>query len=121
MIKKRPEMGLQRLIELSTMSYGSTLSRCTASTAGNARLYRHDINYQLHMDIPLHGKRTGILVVRRRYQCQTCHHSFVEPLPDMHPHHRMTNRLVSYIEQEAGFRTFASIAFDVGSMRRRFA
>lgn len=77
-------------------------------------LYRHDKKLQLFMDIPLHGKQTGILVARRCYLCRDCHRRFWEALPDMHPNHMMTERLVAYIEQAARLRTFASIAQEIG-------
>lgn len=34
-------------------------------------------------DLPVHGKRVGVYVMTRRYQCQTCNVTFYEPLPDV--------------------------------------
>jgi transposase len=77
------------------------------------------------MDIPIRGKRAAINVIRRRYQCRTCHKTFLEPLHDMNGHHLMTKRLVLYIARESLRRTFASIADDTGlderTVRRIFA
>ena len=33
------------------------------------------------MDTPVHGKRTGIMLNRRRYHCQRCRKMFLEPIP----------------------------------------
>jgi transposase len=77
-------------------------------------LYRHENKQQLFLDIPLHGKRTGIQALRRRYLCRSCHRKFWEPLPDMHSSHFMTNRLVAYIEREVVKQTFASLAEHTG-------
>lgn len=77
-------------------------------------LYRHEIKHQLFMDIPIRGKRTGILVVRKRYRCRSCNKTFFESLHDMNEHHMMTKRLILYIARESLRRTFASIADDTG-------
>lgn len=34
---------------------------------------------QLFMDLPIHSKRTGIVVVRQRYRCKECGKTFLEP------------------------------------------
>lgn len=91
----------------------------------STQLYRHGTRPQLFMDIPIRGKRAAINVIRRRYQCRTCHKTFLEPLHDMNGHHLMTKRLVLYIARESLRRTFASIADDTGlderTVRRIFA
>jgi len=66
------------------------------------------------MDLPVHGKRVGIWVERRRYRCQPCPYTFMEPLPDIHQKYRATTRLIRYIQQQSPERTFASLAQDVG-------
>ncbi len=40
---------------------------------------------QLFIDLPTHGRRTGIVVVRKRYRCKRkeCLKAFLEPLNDM--------------------------------------
>ena len=81
---------------------------------GQHKLYRHETKPQLFMDLPIRGKRVGITVQRRRYRCCTCHCTFFEALPCMNESHFMTNRLITYIQQEALRRTFVSIANEVG-------
>ena len=66
------------------------------------------------MDLPIRGKRVGITVQRHRYRCCACHCTFFEALPCMNESHFMTNRLMTYIQQEALRRAFVSIADEVG-------
>lgn len=77
-------------------------------------LYRHGTRPQLLMDLPVHGKRVGIVVKRVRYRCQDCRKTFLQPLPDMHAGGSMTGRLALWVARESLKRTFASIAHDVG-------
>jgi transposase len=81
---------------------------------GRNQVYRHGRKRQIFLDTPVHGKRSALLVHRRRFLCQSCHCSFLEPLAEMHPAHFMTTRLVSYIEQQALRHTFVSVAENVG-------
>jgi len=69
---------------------------------------------QLIKDLPIHGKRVGIYVLTRRYQCQTCNVTFYEPLPDVDEKRKMTSRLVEWVGRQAIGKTFASLADDVG-------
>ncbi len=69
---------------------------------------------QLYNDLPIHGKRVGVTINRKRYKCKTCGVTFYEPLVTMHDSHRATSRLVRYIEHESMRRTFASVAEDTG-------
>jgi transposase len=69
---------------------------------------------QLIKDLPIHGKRVGIYVLTRRYQCQTCNVTFYEPLPDVDEKRKMTSRLVEWVGRQAIGKTFASLAEDVG-------
>jgi transposase len=78
------------------------------------KLYRHETKPQLFMDLPIRGKRVGITVQRCRYRCCACRRTFFEPLPAMNENHFMTNRLITYIQQEALRRTFVSIADEIG-------
>lgn len=66
------------------------------------------------MDTPVHGKRTGIMLNRRRYRCQFCRKTFLEPVPHKDDKRQMTHRLIQYIERESLRRTFSSVAEDVG-------
>lgn len=69
---------------------------------------------EMILDTPVHGKRTGILLNRRRYRCQSCRKTFLEPVPHKDDKRQMTNRLIQYIEQESLRRTFSGVAEDVG-------
>jgi|JTFO01.1.fsa_nt_gb transposase len=66
------------------------------------------------MDTPIHGKRVGIWINRRRYRCQGCGRTFYEPIKCKDSKRLATNRLVAFIERQAVSRTFAQIADDVG-------
>lgn len=77
-------------------------------------LYRHEVKPQLFLDIPIRGKRTALLIIRKRYRCRSCNKTFYEPLEAMNEHHMMTKRLVLYIAQQSLRRTFASVADDTG-------
>jgi transposase len=81
---------------------------------GSDQVHHHGRKRQIFLDTPVHGKRSALLVHRRRFLCQSCHRSFLEPLAEMHPAHFMTTRLVSYIEQQALRHTFVSVAESVG-------
>lgn len=76
--------------------------------------YGHGKLPQLIMDLPIHAKRVGLEVQRKRYQCRSCHKTFMQHLPDVDETRWATNRLVGYIENESLKRTFTSIADDVG-------
>lgn len=69
---------------------------------------------QLFMDSPVRGKRVGIWVDRRRFQCKACDRTYLEPLPDMDDRRLATKRLINFIEKESLKRTFSSIADDTG-------
>ena len=75
-----------------------------------ARLYHHGTREQLLMDLPAHGKRVGILLTRRRYRCQACEKTFLQPLPDVDERSQMTRRLVRYIEEQSVRKTFTAVA-----------
>ena len=61
----------------------------------------------------MHGKRVGIYVDTRRYQCQSCNKTFYEPLPDVDEKRKMTKRLLDWVGRQAITRTFTSIADEV--------
>jgi transposase len=66
------------------------------------------------MDLPIHGKRVGLLIKRQRYKCRGCNQTFWERLDQTIDEKRScTNRLLSYKKQSPK-RTFVSISEDVG-------
>lgn len=78
------------------------------------RLYRHGRRKQVVMDLPSHGKRVGIEVDRARFRCRECGKTFLQPLTDVHDTFAMTERLVSWIEEQSLQRPFTHIASEIG-------
>lgn len=71
---------------------------------------------ELIMDTPIHGKRTGISLNRRRFRCKStdCSKTFFEPVPHKDDKRQMTERLMRYIERESLKRAFLAIGDEVG-------
>ena len=69
---------------------------------------------QMVKDLPIHGKRAGLYVETKRFQCRSCTKTFYESLPDVDEKRMMTSRLTAWVGKQAIKRTFASIAEDVG-------
>ena len=65
-------------------------------------------------DLPMHGRRVGLYVDTRRYQCRACSKTFYEALPEVDEKRLMTQRLTAWIGKQAIKRTFVSIAEEVG-------
>jgi transposase len=65
-------------------------------------------------DLPIHGRRVGLYIDTRRFQCRACNKTFYEALPEMDERRPMTHRLVAWIGKQCIKRTFASIAEEVG-------
>ncbi|GIN71709.1 hypothetical protein J14TS2_21840 [Bacillus sp. J14TS2] len=62
-------------------------------------LYKHGKKVQLFVDLPMHAKRVGIYVKRRRYKCRECNGTFFEDLIDMDVSRSVTNRLIDWIKE----------------------
>ena len=69
---------------------------------------------QMVRDLPTHGRRVGLYVNTRRFQCRACAKTFYEALPDVDDKRLMTTRLTAWMGKQAIKRTFASIAEEVG-------
>ena len=69
---------------------------------------------QMVKDLPMHGRRVGLYIDTRRYQCRGCGKTFYEPLPEIDEKRLMTKRLAQWMGKLAIKRTFASIAEEVG-------
>lgn len=80
----------------------------------NDAIYGHGKKTQLFMDTPIHGRRVGIFLERKRYRCRNCLKTFFQACTDVNDNHRATNRLVSYIEKSAIIRTCVSVADEIG-------
>lgn len=79
-----------------------------ASVHGHGRLE------QRYPDIPIHGRHVLIVLDRRRYLCNACGKTFLEPVPDLDVKRLMTVRLVEYVRTRCRQVTFAKLARDVG-------
>lgn len=71
------------------------------------RFGKRDVAYR---DLPIHGKRVTLWVIRRRYTCRACGKTFRPALPGMVDEHRMTQRLYSHVEKEAFNHPYAYVA-----------
>lgn len=71
-------------------------------------------NEQLVRDLPIHGKRIGIYVDTRRYQCRSCSKTFYERLPDVDGKRMMTSRLVVWLGKQSVKRPFSHLAEEIG-------
>ena len=69
---------------------------------------------QLVRDLPMHGRRVGLYVDTRRYQCRSCTKTFYETLPEVDERRLMTKRLLGWIGRQAVKRTFLGIAEEIG-------
>jgi transposase len=69
---------------------------------------------QMVKDLPMHGKRVGLYIDTKRYQCRSCVKTFYQSLPDIDEKRMMTSRLAAWVGKQAIKHTFASIAEDVG-------
>lgn len=89
-------------------------SACPYEGCNSTTFVRYGMKPQLYRDLPIQGKRVGIEILRKRFQCKKCGKTFWELLPDMDDKRFMTKRLVDYIKKQSLTRTFVSIADDVG-------
>lgn len=78
------------------------------------KLYRHGVREQHLRDLPAHGKRVTIALARKRYRCQECGKTFLQPLPDVDERSQMTRRLANWVGEQSIGRTFVSVAGEVG-------
>jgi transposase len=75
------------------------------------RFGKRDVSYR---DLPIHGKRVTLWVVRRRYTCRACDTTFRPRLPEIMEDSRMTQRLHSYVEKEAFQHPYTFVAEQTG-------
>lgn len=78
------------------------------------RLYRHGKREQEIRDLPAHGKRVVIALTRKRYRCQGCGRTFLQPLPDVDDRAQMTRRLAEWVGEQSIIRTFTDVANETG-------
>lgn len=86
----------------------------TCQNCGSPDIVGFGRNEQLVRDLTIHGKRVGIYVDTRRYQCRACKKTFYERLPDVDGKRMMTSRLVKWMGEQSIKRPFAHIAEEIG-------
>ena len=69
---------------------------------------------QAYLDLPIHGKRVTLWVLRRRYKCKSCDGTFRPTMPDMDEKRAMTKRLVEYVRKAVLTRTNTDVARETG-------
>lgn len=69
---------------------------------------------QSYRDVPIHGKRVTLWLLRRRYRCNACMTTFRPTLADMDDKRSMTKRLVAYVELAVLFRPNSDIGKECG-------
>lgn len=89
-----------------------------------SNLIRHSINERIISDVNIHGKRTKILLIHRRYKCKDCGYTFYQLLDSVDTDGRTTKRLKVQLQQESLTRPFLSVAEQYGvskmTVRRAF-
>lgn len=75
------------------------------------RFGKRDVPYR---DLPIHGKRVTLWVVRRRYSCRACKSTFRPLLPEIMDGFRMTLRLYEYVEKESFNHPYTFVAAQTG-------
>lgn len=69
---------------------------------------------QIITDLPNNGAPTFVAIERRRFRCRECGRTFFETLNGVDEKRNLTQRLISYIEQQSLSRTYLSISKEVG-------
>ena len=71
---------------------------------------------QMINDLPIRHKRVSLYYRAQRYFCSGCHATTRQQFPECSDNHRLTQRLVSYIERKSLNidRTFSGIALETG-------
>lgn len=74
----------------------------------------------LYMDLPMHGKRVGILLNQQRYKCNSCNKTFRHTPSCFDDKRYMTKRLKEYIEKSSisSNKTFVSLAEETGLLEK---
>lgn len=78
------------------------------------KLYKHSSRNKLIMDLPIHLKRVGLQLNRRRYKCRECESTFWERLASVDEKRSMTKRLLKSIQEQSMSKTFVEVAENVG-------
>ncbi len=79
------------------------------------RFGKKDSSYR---DLPIHGKRITLWVVRRRYTCRACGTTFRPKLPEIVEGFRMTQRLHDFVEKESFRHPYTYVSHETGVAER---
>lgn len=89
-----------------------------------SNLVKHSINERIISDVQIHGKRTKISLIHRRYKCKDCGYSFYQLLDSVESDGKITKRLSVKLQQEALTKPFSVIGEEYGvsktTVRREF-
>lgn len=97
-----------------TARYTVQPSVCPSCGVMFPRLHRYGTKQQQYRDLPIHGKKVLLVVVRKKWKCLECTKTFFEHLDDLDDHHRATKRLVSWVQAKALERPFTHLAAEIG-------
>ena len=81
---------------------------------GERKVIGHGNLQQVIMDLPFHGKFTGIHLARKRWRCLGCGGTFLHPLDWIDDDHRATKRFVDRIATLSLNRSFSDLAREYG-------
>lgn len=76
--------------------------------------YGHDTKTHLYMATPVHSRRVGVLLERKRYKWRVVARLFPRIAATLTTATGLTNRLVECVENNALDRTFTSVADEIG-------
>jgi len=65
-------------------------------------------------DVNMGNKRVGVTVTRQRYICPECGQCAIQEMPHIYEGHKMTTRLVEFIQSESAPGTFLEVANKIG-------
>ncbi len=108
-ILNQKETGHDIFFHLETLDKPKGCPLCTS-----VDIRKKDKLKNFYFDIPIRGKRVGLHIHAQRYLCKSCKKSFREQLPQIHPKHNMTARLVKYIKEKSLQRPFTHLAEEIG-------
>lgn len=91
---------------------------------GSSNLVKHSLNERLVSDVQIHGMRTKINLLHRRYKCKDCNYTFYQLLNSVESDGKITKRLAKQLQVEALRKPFLQVGEDFGvsktTVRREF-
>jgi transposase len=109
------------VLAIVTAEKGAQKSLACSCGAGQSNLKKNGMTAVISvLDQPIRGKQTQIYYRAHRYFCRACKKTVQQPCPDRDEHHRLTKRLVGYIERTSLDirRNFSDIARETGVAER---